>query len=161
MKKRLTAVAATALVGAALMTGCFTPETPDVEAPVFSDAAATLSLSGAIDKKSEANRISPDLFGLFLEDINYASFALDDNLLINSSFENRQSLSDGKLHGWSADGAQLSCVQGGVFSRGMTHSKTRTAPSSMKITCVSGRRRRTPRSKTAGTPSWGWRWRRG
>ena len=113
MKKRLTAVAATALVGAALMTGCFTPETPDVEAPVFSDAAATLSLSGAIDKKSEANRISPDLFGLFLEDINYASFALDDNLLINSSFENRQSLSDGKLHGWSADGAQLSCVQGG------------------------------------------------
>ena len=113
MKKRLTAVAATALVGAALMTGCFTPETPDVEAPVFSDAAATLSLSGAIDKKSEANRISPDLFGLFLEDINYASFALDDNLLINSSFENRQSLSDGKLHGWSADGAELSCVQGG------------------------------------------------
>ena len=113
MKKRLAAVAATALVGAALMTGCFTPETPDVEAPVFSDAAATLSLSGAIDKKSEANRISPDLFGLFLEDINYASFALDDNLLINSSFENRQSLSDGKLHGWSADGAELSCVQGG------------------------------------------------
>lgn len=112
MKKRGVAVAITGVVGAVmLLSGCFTPETPDVEAPTFSDAAATLKLSGSIDKESEANQISSDLFGLFLEDINFASFALDDNLLINSSFENRQSLTGGKLYGWSATGATISSVK--------------------------------------------------
>ena len=87
------------------LTACQEPETPDVEAPAFDSAAATLSLTGGIDKSSEANRISADLFGLFLEDINYASFALDDNLIINGSFENSQTaLTGGKLHGWSAAG---------------------------------------------------------
>ncbi len=101
-----------------LLGGCAPQVTPDVEAPSFSDAAATLTLSGKIDKESAANRISPDLFGLFLEDINYASFALDNNLLINGSFENRQTtLSGGRLHGWSATGASLAAVtEDGVLS---------------------------------------------
>lgn len=118
MKKRGIAVAVTGVMGATmLLSGCFTPETPDVEAPIFSDAAATLTLSGSIDKKTEANRISSDLFGLFLEDINFASFALDDNLLINGSFENRQALTDGKLYGWSATGATIASVNSeGVLS---------------------------------------------
>ncbi len=138
MKKRISALLVSGIVGLAMLLGAcapknpgadpgdgddpsgeepFVPETPDAEAPAFSDAAATLSLTGAIDKTSESNRISADLFGLFLEDINYASFALDDNLLINSSFANRQNLSGGKSHGWSAAGAAITVVtDGGVLS---------------------------------------------
>ena len=100
----------------------FVPETPDAEAPAFANADATLSLTGAIDKSGEANRISSDLFGLFLEDINYASFALDDNLLINSSFENTITAYTGTYgeptYGWTAGGgASISVTsgQGGVL----------------------------------------------
>ncbi len=65
-----------------------TPQPPqyDVEAPAFEDVDATLSLIGGINK-TDVNHISPDLFGLFLEDINYAGYALDDNLVCNGSFE--------------------------------------------------------------------------
>lgn len=63
-------------------------EKADMDAPAFADAAATLTLTGKIDKQTERNRISPDLFGLFLEDINFAGYALDDNLVSNGSFEN-------------------------------------------------------------------------
>ena len=118
MNKRLTALLVSGLMGTSMLlglAGC-TPsnpqtgdddpdrptETADEQAPAFTDAEATLSLSGAIDTESARNQISSDLFGLFLEDINYASFALDDNMLINSSFENKQTnLSNGQLHGWS------------------------------------------------------------
>lgn len=123
--KKLSALLVSALVGTAMLLGAcapseeeepFVPETPDAEAPAFTDAAATLSLSGAIDKTSEANGISSDLFGLFLEDINYASFALDDNLLINSSFENSGTTYTGTIYGsptygWTAGGNATIAVQ--------------------------------------------------
>lgn len=110
MNKKLAAILVSGLMSASVVLGIAAcapgnegeTETPDEQAPAFSDAAATLSLNGAIDTTSLNNQISPDLFGLFLEDINYASFALDDNMLINGSFENKQSnLSGGKLHGWT------------------------------------------------------------
>lgn len=79
------AMALAALVGAA---ACGSPaETADYDAPAYSDQGATLTLSGSVDKTSASSRISADLFGLFLEDINYASYALDDNLVCNGSFE--------------------------------------------------------------------------
>lgn len=65
-------------------------ETPDENAPAFDSADATLTLSGSIDKTTKNKQISADLFGLFLEDINYASQALDDNLIANGSFENNE-----------------------------------------------------------------------
>ncbi len=125
MKKQLSALLVSGVLGTAMLLGAcapsedaFVPETPDAEAPAFSDAAATLSLTGAIDTASAANTISADLFGLFLEDINYASFALDDNLLINSSFENKQvSLANAQAHGWTVSGATMQVeTAGGVLS---------------------------------------------
>ena len=130
MKKLSALLVAGAIGASALLGACapkeeeepFVPETPDAEAPAFSDAEATLSLTGAIDKESEANGISADLFGLFLEDINYASFALDDNLLINSSFENRVTTWTGNTYGsptygWSAEHADMAVErEGGVLS---------------------------------------------
>ena len=137
MNKRLTALLVSGSMGTSMLlglAGC-TPsnpqtdgpgddpdeptETADEQAPAFTDAEATLSLSGAIDTESARNQISSDLFGLFLEDINYASFALDDNMLINSSFENKQTnLSNGQLHGWSVgrDGEMEVETEGGVNS---------------------------------------------
>lgn len=132
MNKRLAAWMVSGLMGTSMLlglAGC-TPsgpqtddpdgptETADEQAPAFTDAEATLSLSGAIDTESARNQISPDLFGLFLEDINYASFALDDNMLINSSFENKQNLSGGRLYGWSVGrGGEMELeTEGGVNS---------------------------------------------
>lgn len=81
MKKKISALVVSGVMGMAMLLGAcapkeapFVPETPDAEAPAFANADATLSLTGAIGKSGEANRISSDLFGLFLEDINYASF---------------------------------------------------------------------------------------
>lgn len=130
MKKKISALVVSGVMGMAMLLGAcapkeapFVPETPDAEAPAFANADATLSLTGAIDKSGEANRISSDLFGLFLEDINYASFALDDNLLINSSFENTITAYTGAYgeptYGWTAGGgASISVTsgQGGVLS---------------------------------------------
>lgn len=119
MRKKAISLLVAGTMGATVLLGACAPtETPDAEAPAFSDAAATLSLTGEIDKTGERNRISSDLFGLFLEDINFVSFALDDNLLINSSFANLQtSLSGGKLHGWEATGATMAAqTRDGVLS---------------------------------------------
>lgn len=82
-------------------------ETPDEEAPAFSDPAATLTLSGSIDKTTASQQISSDLFGLFLEDINYASYALDDNLIANNSFESKTGSTITK---WSATDATLAAT---------------------------------------------------
>ena len=106
MNKRLAALIVSGLMSTSVVLGmaACTPEeteTADREAPAFSDPDSTLTMSGSIDTTSANNQISEDLFGLFLEDINYASFALDDNMLINSSFENKQALSGGQLYGWS------------------------------------------------------------
>ncbi len=70
-----------------------TPEKPDREAAAFSDQQATVSLSGAISKDA-ASTVSEDLFGLFLEDINYASQAMDDNMIANGSFESSVQVSN-------------------------------------------------------------------
>lgn len=62
----------------------------DREAKAFDAPDATISLDAKTDKKNARYNISDTLFGVFLEDINYASYALDDNLLVNYSFETPQ-----------------------------------------------------------------------
>ena len=68
---------------------------------------ADLSVStGTIEN---ATKISDDLFGIFLEDINYASYAMDDNLLRNGNFD---SLTDtnaqtNPMLGWRGIDAEL------------------------------------------------------
>ena len=65
---------------------CAPKEKADRDAPAFDDPAATLTIDATTDANKKDMRISEDLFGLFLEDINYASQALDDNLVANSNF---------------------------------------------------------------------------
>lgn len=90
-------------------------EKPDESAPAHASADATLTLTGSIDKTTANKQISADLFGLFLEDINYASQALDDNMIANGSFENGEK--EGKSVRWRAsNGTSLTVSDGdGVF----------------------------------------------
>ncbi len=102
MKKVVPALAGFLAVSVAFsLTGCGGFKY-DVEAPAFDDADATIALSGSLDKRNR--RISGDLFGLFLEDINFASYALDDNYAVNGSFEYDVT----PTYGWNADGVAFS-----------------------------------------------------
>lgn len=74
-------------------------EKADREGPKFDSPDVEISA----EVKGEGTRISDRLFGIFLEDINYASYLMDDNLISNGSFEY-----DTPLKGWEAvNGAQL------------------------------------------------------
>ena len=75
-----------ATVAQVAFSGGITSEKGDVEAARYEKGAVSLTLSGQIDKQKQSQKIYP-LFGLFLEDINYASQALDSNLVANGSFE--------------------------------------------------------------------------
>ena len=87
---------AAALVGAAACAG--TPKA-DKDAAAFSDPAATLTVDATVDKSNSRKKISDELFGVFLEDINYASYAMDANLVVNGSFETLNGAD--KKAGWS------------------------------------------------------------
>lgn len=114
MRKIISLMLAGALSVSALLcvTACGGDNPPDVvydrEAPAFSDADVTLSLNAT---RREGAEVSDTLFGVFLEDINYASYALDDNLVMNYSFED--SINTRNTVGWSAlKGTEFS-VKGG------------------------------------------------
>lgn len=79
----------------------------DKEAPAFDNAQATLTVGGVPEKNAE---ISSELFGVFLEDINFASQALDDNLVVNGSFSSRYG---GRNYGWKAEKATLTVTTEG------------------------------------------------
>lgn len=112
MKKKALSCAAGALslAMAVSMAACAKPEF-EREAKAFEAPSATLTLNGKTEKRNARYQISDTLFGVFLEDINYASYALDDNLLANYSFETPQGKRSGasvtpNTYGWrAADGA--------------------------------------------------------
>ncbi len=83
--------------------------TPDRTAEAFAEADATFTLDGRA-VKNERNTISDSLFGVFLEDINYAGYLLDDNLLYNGSFE---TFEGNRTIGWTAERANISVASGG------------------------------------------------
>ncbi len=99
--KRVTLVALSSALVAAFVCGASSCTKIDYEATAFSDPTATLSA----DLTGVKVGISDTLFGVFLEDINYASYALDDNMLVNNSFEATQGVS--KTYGWETTNATL------------------------------------------------------
>ena len=116
MKKKSVACATGAISLAMVlsMAACGTePVSFDREAKAFDAPDATISVDAKTDKKSARYNLSDTLFGVFLEDINYASYALDDNLLVNHSFETPQGKRNNASvtanhYGWRAeDGASL------------------------------------------------------
>ena len=69
----------------------------------FSDPDVTLTVRA---NKTE-HTISDELFGIFLEDINYAGYALDDDLVANGSFSYRDPAGR-----WKTDGLSLTTAEG-------------------------------------------------
>ena len=69
----------------------------------FSDPDVTLTVRA---NKTE-HTISDELFGIFLEDINYAGYALDDDLVANGSFSYRDPAGR-----WKTDGLSLIAAEG-------------------------------------------------
>lgn len=112
MKKKWYVLAAGVLATSLILGTACGKEKPDTDAPAFTDPDAVLSLSGSVDKTTASRKVSSDLFGIFLEDINYASYALDSNLIVNGSFE----YSKNNLYGWTNSGVSLAATtQEGVF----------------------------------------------
>ena len=130
------ALLAATLVGVAFAGG-ITSEKGDVEAPRYEKGAATLTLSGKIDKDSQSSKIA-DLFGVFLEDINYTSQALDSNLVANGSFEGfKKSLKDNSetTYCWTAGkgvGFAVS-TEGGVLSGNPEFGNTNSRYASLTV----------------------------
>ena len=117
-----------------------TPEEPvtwDHDAPAFgAEADVTFSVR-AKKYDDEEGRISDTLFGVFLEDINYAGYYLDSELLINGNFDAR---TKGATYGWSALGNTTQTVLSdgnGIFANTSEYSAKKLNPNYLKVT-VSG-----------------------
>ncbi len=115
MKKLLTACLAGAVACTIAFGAAACGPQADVDGKTFGDAAFTVKASPV----SEAKDISDLLFGLFLEDINFASYALDDNMVANGNFE---ALSDTSVkafgNNWSAAAGATFTVEAtdGIFA---------------------------------------------
>ena len=75
----------------------------DRQGEKFSSPDVTLKVSASKDDRE----ISDELFGIFLEDINYAGYALDDDLVANGSFSYRDPAGR-----WKTDGLSLTAAEG-------------------------------------------------
>lgn len=91
----------------------------------FGSPDVTLAIDGTVST-DERDQISDLLFGAFLEDINYVSYALDDNLVSNGSFE----FSSNPEYGWTKSG-----VTGSVQN---TDSLVSTNPSYAQLNVTAG-----------------------
>ncbi len=90
---------------------------PNKMAPAYASPDALLEVGGVPEKNAD---ISDELFGVFLEDINYASQALDDNMVANGSFETVSGAKYNEKYGWTAaDGATLSVTKAGSALDGL------------------------------------------
>ena len=75
----------------------------DRQGEKFSSPDVTLTVRA---NKTERT-ISDELFGVFLEDINYAGYALDDDMIANGSFTYRN-----RLDRWNAAGLSVNVTEG-------------------------------------------------
>ncbi len=83
------------------------------------DAFGNPDVTYAVDASNVTAEISDTLFGVFLEDINYASYAMDDNLIMNGSFEYKSS-----TNGWTESGATWETIsEGGIISTNPTYQR--------------------------------------
>lgn len=109
MKKNFFSALAAVLVSGVMLAAAGCAPT----AKAFDSPDATLSVNGETDTTDARNIISDTLFGVFLEDINYASYAMDDNLVANGLFE-----ATTMSHWQIANGASISRNETGGVSGG-------------------------------------------
>ena len=138
-KKAVISLAVTAALASTLgFTACGGSAPYDREAPAFGDGA-DVTISVKAEKTSgEEGKISDTLFGVFLEDINFASYYLDDNLIANGSFEAITQKSD---YAWTTinNGTKLSVVSdsNGIFTNTEAYKNQSVNPKYAKVTVSS------------------------
>ena len=138
--KKVSAVLLAGVFGATALcalAGCASePVTFDEEAPAYTDAAATLTVDGKVNKKDETRRISDSLFGVFLEDINYAGYALTDDLVVNGSFE---AITKSKSYGWERTKSTFTVENtDGIFKNNTAYAAKNVNPNYAKIVAQAG-----------------------
>ncbi len=84
----------------------------------FSKPDVTYKIDATVSTKAE-DQISDLLFGVFLEDINYASYALDDNLVSNGSFE----CGDNPTNFWKTDLTVTTKNEASLFETNPTYAE--------------------------------------
>ena len=108
MKKLVTALLSGVLAAGSLLSFAACSEGADPNADrqgtKFSSPTATLTVNAG----KEVRTISDELFGIFLEDINYAGYALDDDLVANGSFTYRD-----PVDRWQAEGIAVEVTEEG------------------------------------------------
>ncbi len=101
MKKTVSLMLSGVMAGTLVTGAAACAEKVDYEATAFDAPEATVTAFTYGDTKE----ISDRLFGVFLEDINFASYALDDNMVVNNSFESTQGVK--KTYGWDVTNAEF------------------------------------------------------
>ncbi len=99
-----------------VLCGC-TPAVSDSESPDGDTPAPARATELTVDLRQDGMEISDNLFGLFLEDINFAVDAgLYAELVKNRSFEYRALASGGAKHGWgtTSDAVNMDTASSGV-----------------------------------------------
>lgn len=81
----------------------------------FGSPDVSFEIDGTASAAAE-DRISDLLFGAFLEDINFASYAMDDNLICNGSFEYGSAAA-----AWKANGISLSVADEAGVRQGASY----------------------------------------
>lgn len=139
MKKRaVISLAATAAIASTFAFAACGGSAPyDREAAAFGDEAdVTISVEA---QKTDGNegKISDTLFGVFLEDINYSAYYLDDNLVMNGSFD---SVTQDAKYGWSElSNTTLSILSdaNGIFSNTAAYKDKKINPKYAKVAVAS------------------------
>ncbi len=105
--------------------------------PAYETADATLTVGGIPEKDAD---ISDELFGVFLEDINYASQALDDNLVVNGGFESVSGAKNSSNYGWTAERAAFTVTsENGLLGDSFADSRgTNPAAGYARVTAEAG-----------------------
>lgn len=145
MKKRVVCsfMLAAAMTSLCVLTACGEGDDPEIpedpvtwdqDAPAYgSDADVTISVKA---KKYEdyEGRISDTLFGVFLEDINYAGYYLDSDLILNGNFDANTKAG---TYGWSAlNGNTVQTLMNdgnGIFANTAAYKTKNVNPQYMKI----------------------------
>ncbi len=98
---------------------------PDKSSPAYDVADATITVGNVPAKNAD---ISDELFGVFLEDINYASQALDDNMVVNGGFETATGAKHDDKYGWTTENATLTISKSGALLGDAFNDRKNTGP---------------------------------
>lgn len=107
MKKQLSMLLSCVFAAGSLIAFAACSDGADPSADRQGDKFSSPDVTLTVRANKTERTISDELFGVFLEDINYAGYALDDDLVANGSFTYRE-----KSDRWNAAGLSVNVREG-------------------------------------------------